>query len=303
MNTGKHSLIWSAVLLLLMLSVAVPLLNMVSVLLMMVPYIVLYATRSRRAFSLHVVLVWVIAYLLIGPLALMIGLFFLVPSIIMGHLIAKQTPPGRVLVSGILSLLGIMLLGLLLFNVVYGTSLVDELGNSARDTMNQLMKDGLLPGSWSADLTDDVVRMMTQSIPVALIMVSFVYAVVAQFLSRKALNRAGLRVPAMPQAHEWKLPRIMVLYYLVSLVLTMVLPSDDSYLSVALLNLVPLLQTAFTIQTIGFFYYIAHQRGWPKFAPLLIGIVVVLLQPVTPVSLIGVLDTAFPIRKAFEKKR
>ncbi|WP_127530012.1 DUF2232 domain-containing protein [Paenibacillus kobensis] len=300
MNTGKQSLIWSVVLLLLMLSMAVPLLNIITVIFMMVPYVIMYATRTRKAFALQVAIVWVIAYLLVGPLAPIIGLFFLVPSIIMAHLIVKQSPPGRVLVSGILSLLGIMLLELLLFNLIFDLSLINELGNSIRETTDTLMQQGMLPAEWSADVTDSLVKVMTQSVPVAIMMIAFLYAAVTQYFSRKVLVRNGVFMPAMPKAHEWKLPRIMVFYYLVSLVLDMILPADDSFLSVALLNLVPLLQSAFKIQTIGFFYYIAHQRGWSKVVPMLIAIVVVVLPPL---SLIGVLDTAFPIRKAFEKKR
>ncbi len=289
-------------LLLLMLSMAVPLLNIISVIFMMVPYVIMYVTTTRKAFALQVAIVWVIAYLMIGPLAPIIGLFFLVPSIIMGHLVVKQSPPGRVLVSGILSLLGIMLLELLLFNLIFDLSLINEMGASIRETTDSLLEEGLLPEGWSADVTDSLVKTMTQSIPVAMITIAFLYAAVTQYFSRKVLVRKGVFMPAMPKAHEWKLPRIMVLYYLVSLVLEMILPADDmdSFLSVALLNLVPLLQTAFKIQTIGFFYYIAHQRNWSKVVPALIAIVVMVLSPL---SLIGVLDTAFPIRKAFEKKR
>ncbi|WP_407636290.1 DUF2232 domain-containing protein [Paenibacillus curdlanolyticus] len=299
LNTGKQSLIWSAVLLVLMLSMAVPGLNMLTVVFMMVPYVVLYATRSRGAFALHVVLVWIIAYLLVGAIAPILGLFFLVPSIIMAHMINKQSPPGRVLVSGILSLLGIMLLELLLFNLIFGVSLINELGTTVRETTDSLMKEGLLPETWSADLTDSMVTLMTQSVPVALMTISFVYAAVTQYFSRMALKKSGLTIPAMPKAHEWKLPRIMVLYYLVSLVLSMVIVADNSFLSIALLNLVPLLRMAFMLQTIGFFFYIAHQRGWPKAVPIIISVFVLLIPPI---SLIGVLDTAFPIRKAFEKR-
>ena len=299
LNTGKHSLIWSAVLLLLMLSMAVPLLNVISIMLMMVPYVVLYASLSRRSFAFHIAIVWVIASLLIGWIAPLMGLFFIVPSIIMGHLIVKQSPPGRVLVSGVLSLLGIMLLELLLFNLIFDLSLISEMGNEIREMTNSLQSDGLLPVEWSADLTDSLVKMVTQSIPVVIITVSFVYAAVTQYISRAVLNRLDMRVPSMPKAYDWKLPRILVLYYLVALVLSMFIESDDSFLSVALLNLVPLLKLAFTIQTIGFFYFIAQQRSWSKVVPFIIAVVVLMLPPL---SLIGLLDTAFPIRKAFEKR-
>jgi uncharacterized protein YybS (DUF2232 family) len=288
------------VLLLLMLSMAVPLLNVISILLMMIPYVVLYASLSRWSFAAHVAVVWAVSSLLLGWIAPLLGLFFIVPAIIMGHLIVKQSPPGRVLVSGILSLLGIMLLELLLFNLIFDLSLIGEMGDQMREMINSLQKEGLLPAEWTADLTDSLVKMVTQSVPVVMITISFVYAAVTQYISRAVLNRLDMRIPSMPKAPDWKLPRIMVFYYLVALVLSMIIPSDDSFLSVALLNLVPLLMLAFTIQTIGFFYYIGQQRGWSRIVSFIIAVIVLIFYK--PLSLIGLLDTAFPIRKAFEKR-
>jgi uncharacterized protein YybS (DUF2232 family) len=166
--------------------------------------------------------------------------------------------------------------------------------------INSLQKEGLLPAEWTADLTDSLVKMVTQSVPVVMITISFVYAAVTQYISRAVLNRLDMRIPSMPKAPDWKLPRIMVFYYLVALVLSMIIPSDDSFLSVALLNLVPLLMLAFTIQTIGFFYYIGQQRGWSRIVSFIIAVIVLIFYK--PLSLIGLLDTAFPIRKAFEKR-
>ena len=50
----------------------------------------------------------------------------------------------------------------------------------------------------------------------------------------------------MPPARDWRLPRIMVTYYLIVIVLQLFVPlGDQSFMGVALLNLLPLLRFAF----------------------------------------------------------
>jgi uncharacterized protein YybS (DUF2232 family) len=107
-------------------------------------------------------------------------------------------------------------------------------------------------------------------------------------------------VPRFTRAREWRLPRLLVILYLISYVIELFssTATSDSYFAVALMNLVPLLSFVFAFQAVGFFYFLAHQRGWNKAVPVLIAIPVLLIPPL---SLIGVLDTAFPIRKSFTK--
>jgi len=77
------------------------------------------------------------------------------------------------------------------------------------------------------------------------------------------------------------------------------IPQDaEGFAYVAILNLLPLLRFAFVVQTIGFFFFLADQKRWPRAIPLLIAVPVLLFPPL---SLIGVLDVAFPIRKSFVK--
>jgi hypothetical protein len=69
-------------------------------------------------------------------------------------------------------------------------------------------------------------------------------------------------------------------------------------LTVVAANLEPLLRYAFVVQAIGFFYFLADVRRWSKAVPVLIAIPLILFPPF---YLIGLLDTAFPLRRYFEK--
>lgn len=299
MKPGMKSVLWSGVALLLMLALAVPGINLLTVMLMMVPYVILYTTLSTRAFFLHLIPVWIIAAIVIGPSVLLIAVFFVVPAIVMGRMYRKKLPASKVLVRTIIALLALFLLELLVLETVLGISILKEMSNTVYAMIDNVQQQKLLPDTWNSDSADSIVQLIMNSLPLTLIMVSFLYAVITHYISRRVLNAGGLELPGAPMAKDWMLPRVLVIYYLIIYVMGLfVTVKNDSFFSVAVMNLLPLLQYAFAIQAVGFFFFIAHQRSWNKVVPILIAIPVLLLPPL---SLIGVLDAAFPIRKSFKK--
>ncbi|CAM4375964.1 uncharacterized protein YybS (DUF2232 family) [Paenibacillus endophyticus] len=300
MRTGLKPVLWSCAALLLLLTLLVPLLNVFAMLLLMVPYVVLYTTLSPKAFALHLLPVWVLAFFIGGPATLIIGLFFLIPSIVMGHLYIKQAPASRVVRTVGVVVLAQLMLELLILEMILDLSLIKELSSFIRVSVEDLMSQSLLPTEWDSSLTELVIQTMINSIPVTFIMISFTITAIAQFLGRRAVKwSGGPEVPRFTRAREWRLPRLLVVLYLITYVMELFSSTtNESFFSVALLNLVPLLSFVFAFQAVGFFFFLAHQRGWNKAVPVLIAIPVLLFPPL---SLIGVLDTAFPIRKSFTK--
>ncbi|SFF16183.1 Uncharacterized conserved protein YybS, DUF2232 family [Paenibacillus catalpae] len=299
---GKPSMkavLWSGASLLLILSLAVPVFNMLTIMLLMVPYVILFTTLSTRSFLLHLVPVWIIAAVILGPSVLIIALFFLIPAMVMGQMYRKRASAPYILRRTTLTILFCLLAELLLFEGVLNQSFIDQIGEFVRALVSDLETEHVLPKEWDSDYTESLIRVMIHSIPQAIILISFVYAVITQYFARKILASSIEDIPTMPKAKDWMLPRIMVFFYLVVYILEIFADtSSSSFYSVALMNLVPLMRYAFTIQAIGFFFYIAHQRKWNKTVPVIIAIPLLIFPPL---SLIGVLDAAFPIRKSFSK--
>ncbi len=267
---------------------------------MMVPITVLYATLSKRAFALHMLVVYGIGIAVLGAPAVIIGLFFLVPGIVMGHMYLKRQPARKVLTAAVLTLLAELLLELLLFDFVLNMSLLDEMQNMLRQSIDNLHKQGLMPAEWTTDLTNAYIQTIIHSLPMVFITIAFALAVITHAFARPALRKAGVEVPGLQPAKDWMLPRVFFFYYIVVILLDFIVPNrSGSFLTVALLNLVPLMRLVFCIQAIGFFFFIANQRRWPKIVPVLISVLIICFQQ--PLYLIGVLDAGFPIRKAFKK--
>lgn len=301
MKTGLKPLLWSGAAFLLLVLLAVPLLNLAALLFMMVPYVVLYTTLSRGSFLLHLLPVWLLAGLIAGPAVLIIGLFFLVPAVVIGHLYKSGAPAGKVIRMGTIVILALLMLELMLFQMVFDISLLNEMSHTIRSTFDSMQEQNLMAPGWDSEFIDMLIQRVIHMIPLTFIVLAFVYTVFSHYVSRRVVIRSGLDVPAFPKAKDWRLPRVLVIYYLIAYVIDLFIkPGDDSFLAVALMNLVPLLGYVFAIQAIGFFFFIAHEKKWSKAVPILIAIPVLLLPPL---SLIGVLDTAFPIRKSFTKQQ
>ena len=168
---------------------------------MMVPIVILYTTLSKRAFVLHMLVVYGIATAVLGPPALIVGLFFLVPSIVMGHLYRKQTSARKVLTATLLTFLAEMLLELVMFDLLFNMSLLSEIKQMVRQMVDNLNAQGLLMNSLSAEFTDSYIQVLIHSIPMAFITVSFLLAVVAH-ADRKTVSSVDAIIGTRPPASE-----------------------------------------------------------------------------------------------------
>ncbi len=133
-----------------------------------------------------------------------------------------------------------------------------------------------------------------------LLLSAFLFTVVTHGLSRLALRTVDIQAPALPQAKTWRVQRSLVLYYLIALIVSYIITDESGgYWSIAISNLVPIMQFVFGVQAVGFFFFLADAKKWPRAVPIIVSIPVLLLYP--HLSIIGVLDVAFPLRKYFVK--
>lgn len=301
LKVSAKSLTWSAAAILVLLSILTPL-NVVSSLLMMTPFVVLYTMLKPGAFAAHIVPIAVIAFLLsgsYGPVVLMLGLFFLVPSMVMGHLYKKGKPAKTVVITGFVVILAELLLELAIFSSQLDFK--DEVISLLTDSLKQFETNGMFSEGWAAQNATSLTEALITALPMMLLLTAFFLTTVTHGLSRKALRTVGFEAPSLPKAKDWMMPRSLVLYYLIASVASFVMTEESGgYWYVAITNLIPILQFLFLIQAIGFVFFLANAKRWPRIAPFLLCIPLLLF--IQPLFLIGMLDVAFPLRRYFVKE-
>ncbi|WP_169306663.1 DUF2232 domain-containing protein [Cohnella pontilimi] len=302
MNIGWKPLAWSAAALLLLLTIPTPLSGL-TFFMIMAPFTVLYTLLRPAVFAAYAAVVGAAAFLLLGSYGLtvlVVGLFFLVPTIVMGHMYKKKSKARTVVLAGFGVILAQMLINLVIISMEFRVNLSAELSKLLAVSLGDVEKAGMLPAGWAAQTAHTLADAFIQMLPLFVLLFSFLLAVINHGLARRALRISGVEVPALPRAKDWKLPRSLFWYFLIALLLSYTVPRQGSaYWTIVSANLLPLLILVFTVQAIGFLYYLADAKRWPKVVPVLIAVPLVCLN--VPVYIVGLLDVAFPLRRYFVK--
>ncbi|MFB9279300.1 DUF2232 domain-containing protein [Cohnella cellulosilytica] len=321
------SLAWSAAAIVLLLTLATPL-NFITVFLVMTPFVVLYAMLDWKSFVLHLLPIGLIAFLLsgaLGPLLVTAALYFLVPAIAMGHLYKRGSLAKSAVTAGFVIVLAQILFVLVLFSLMLDIDIKAQLTAKLADYFQQfdtarlieagwtaesaagfsslfkslLMMNQLPETGWAAEAASTYIGFGVSILPTLLFVFIFLFVVISHALSRLALRSVPFDAPALPQAKTWRLPKSLVLYFVIALIAVAAMSEESSgYWRIAISNLVPILELAFTIQAIGFVFFLSDLKKWPRAISLLLCLPILLIPSM---FIIGLLDTAFPIRKSFEK--
>ncbi|GIP47966.1 hypothetical protein D3C76_70800 [compost metagenome] len=299
------SVAWSAAYLLLLLSLATPL-TVITMFFLIVPGILLYTTLSTRVFLVHVAVVWLAASLIFGPVILLQAVYFIIPSIVMGYLYKKRVPAFRTIMTGAGTILLEFLLVLLISTVFFDFNLataIEDLVNSAMAPFTNVADSSLAGGIvWSPEMSQQFSSLTVRMIPFTMIVCSLLIAAVAHAISRPTLSSLGHAVPKLPPIRDWRLPRSLIWYYLIGVLLQWFGGEavQQGFMGTILLNLMPLLQFLFMVQTASFFFFAAYHRKWNPVIPILL-IVAMLFIP--PLRIVGILDIAFPLRDMITRSR
>ncbi|MEC0226779.1 DUF2232 domain-containing protein [Paenibacillus alba] len=300
-NRNWQSIIWSAVTIVSLLSLMTPFI-IFTFSFLIIPVLMLYVKSSTKRFVISYVVSLLVVYLLTqwhGISLISVSLFFLPPVLVMGNLYKRKAAARSVLTAGIITFLAESLITLLIgyslgFDPVakFKNFMIDSIASMPAGIQEVLPKDQ----NW-------YVNFIVQVIPLYLIFVALFYTFVTHGISRWLLNKTGEGIPGLRPMREWMLQKSLVWLYLIVFVLDLFTnPNSNSFIPTLLMNAMPLLMLAFTIQAICFLFFVAHANKWKPILPIAAIILVCFMPPLFIVySLLGVFDVAFPIRERFKK--
>lgn len=293
--------LWSVLSLLMLCLFAVPGLNVIAMLLIFVPITVLYTIVNRKVFTGCIVIVLLLASLLVDPvLMLFLGLVAVIPSIILGHMYMTSKPSTRIIPYLTAIVLLLFMISLLVLDRLFSVSLISEFKTVLSAQYTMLSEQSLLPGAMNTDMLNTMITAMLNMIPLALAIMAFIIVMCSHFVARRIVGAYGLNVQPFPQAKDWNLPKKLVFIYFIFYFIELVIDvTNTSFFTIAILNIVPALSFAFTVQAIGLFFHLGDHYKWPKIVPILIAIPVLFIPLF---SILGVIDVAFNLRKRITKK-
>ncbi|WP_310830846.1 DUF2232 domain-containing protein [Paenibacillus pedocola] len=298
------SVAWSIAYLLLLLSLSTPLL-IITTLFLTIPAVVLFTTLSTKQFIVHLLPILLIVGL-ITPVYVLLALYFLIPALVMGRWYKRRSSALSTIMAGTVTILGEFLLLLVIGTALFNFDLSTYVNDMMQMVMSPLSDLGtgnpmISEFNLTSEDVNTISHMTIQVIPMTLILSSFMMAVITHSIVRPILNSMGYAVPKLKPAREWRLSRSFIWYYLLGVVISLFSGnSDSSFMLMISANLLPLLQIVFKIQTIGFVFFLVHERKWSKIVAILLSLLVVWLPGLW---IIGIIDIAFPLRELVKKSK
>lgn len=314
MKSHFSSVVWSIIYLLLLLSLPTAL-NVVTIFFITVPALLMYTTMNRPRFIGYIIGTWIIAGVVstltlnhyqFGLFVILQAIYFLIPALVMGHFYKKRVSAIKVILSGtvaiLMTTLAILVISTTLFDFNLATSLQEVISTAVANVKN--VADSPIAGNalLSEELPEQLSAYAVHMLPFTLIICSFIIAAVAHIISRPALSSMGVSVAKLPRLRDWRLPRSLVWYYLISVIVTIIIGPEHNlgFPSMIFDNLIPLLRFLFILQAASFLFFLCHHKKWdPALAVVLL--VITLFLPFG--WIIGVMDVAFPLRESITRSR
>lgn len=283
---------------LLAISIYVPLLQIVSSLFLALPIAWYSAKYGGKASALFTAVCLVLTFIIGGILSLPLALIHIPLGLVIGlSIYNRKSKLFMFMGSSIVILISLVVqyvasIALLGINVL--EEFMTEMKNSFQQTSAIMENFGTLPEDYTENM-NQLLLSMEILMPTWLVLGVFMATWVMLLLLLPVLKRLGIEVPAFPPFREMKLPKSVLWYYLIVIVVSVFTefqPGTMPYM--ILMNATLMLQFLLFLQGISFYHYYIKQEGWPKWVTVIVTILAIPLQSFT--SIVGIVDLGFDIR-------
>lgn len=284
---------------LLAISVYVPVLSLVSTLFLALPIAWYSAKYPAKASALVAVVGVVLSFLIGGLLSLPLALIHIPLGLMIGLSIHyKKSKLFMFMGSSIVLLLSLMLQYVAAIAFL-GINFIEKLTTRAQNfyerTGVQLEQLGSESVEQYKELGAQIMLTFETFLPTLLILSVFTIVWVLLLILLPILKRLGIEVPKFPPFREMRLPKSVLWYYLIVILVSLLSDFEQGTMAYFIFaNASMLLQFLLFLQGVSFYHFYIHQEGWPRWVTVIVTIFAVPLQSFT--SIIGILDLGFDIR-------
>lgn len=283
---------------LLAVSVYVPILNAVTTLFLALPIAWYSAKYDWKASALFGTVSLVLAFLIGGLLALPLALIHVPLGIMIGlSIYYKKSKLFMFMGAGIVLLFSVMLQYVASI-WLFGINVIDEMMTAMELSYKQTGALMESIGASSVDYEEFISQIMFSFetlLPALLVLSVFTTAWVLLSILLPILKRLGTDVPKFPPFQDMRLPKSVLWYYLIVLLVPLLSdlqPGSMTYM--IFINASVVLQFLLFLQGVSFYHFYIQQEGWPNWVKVVVTILAFPLLSFT--SIVGLVDLGFDIR-------
>lgn len=286
----------------------VPLLSIIFFLAAPIP-IILYTIRHGLKKGIAAGAIGIVISFLIGSInGLMTAPILIAVGLGMGVFYSRRQP-GNAIITGAL----IYLFSFLISFVVSVQLFQIDIMSVAKESIEQMipMLESVLKQSGASE--QDIAKQLKQfremqdaalsALPVALLMLVTLTAFVNHWFVKPLIKRFVKDMPALKKFKDMRLPKSMVWYYLLTLLLMLIQTEKGSFLSLVQTSAFQILFILVLIQGFSFIFYYCYEKNISKAVPVFAIVLGVLYPPVgVIVRIIGIADIGFDLREKVKNK-
>ena len=262
--------------------------------------IALYSTsveRSQAVLTTIIAIVFTFFFggFLIIPLAIVLG----VAGLVIGDAIRLKKSKLYVLISTSIALLLTLSFMYVITIRLLEVDIIKRAFELMRESYMELLEvseQATGQGVMTKEQLNETFNIINTVIPASITILVVLLALALISINLPLLKRFKIDVPKFSQFKSMRLPKAVLWYYLIVLVITIfVNPEVGTTLYVIVLNFSVVLWVLLTLQGLSFIYFLIEEKNLPKFLKVLAAFFSVPFYSV--VLLIGVLDLGFDIRQ------
>jgi uncharacterized protein YybS (DUF2232 family) len=261
---------------------------------------ILYTVRHGIKAAVTLMAASIFITLIVGSLfALPLTLTYALSGIVMGYFYQKRQTAG--------ALIGGTIAFLISFVVMYAASVaffqidpIEEATGSMDETIDMaksmMAAIGQEANEAAINQLEEQMKYIGYLIPSLLVSVSFIFAILSHAVTIPVLKRLKIQLVPLKPFREWKLPTSIVWYYLIVSFLFFLNLDTGSFLYIAAVNLL------LVVQGFSFIFFYSHVKNYSKAIPVT-AIILSLILPILMylVRILGIIDLAFNLRGRVKK--
>ncbi|GIN86723.1 membrane protein [Heyndrickxia sporothermodurans] len=286
----------------------VPFLSLVAVLILLTPFIIFSAKYSLK-YSIVLLFGSIIISFLVGTFLLIpVAIAYGTTGIVIGYCIQRKKSKLTIYIAASLVFLLNTIVQYIVSIAFFKIDVLKDSIQFVRESMEKSMKimDTFEKG-YSDQMMDQfnmLVNSLTTLLPSLLLITSFLVVWILLSINLPIAKRFQIEVPKWGSFRDLQIPKSVLWYYLITVVLTIILkPVQGTFENTALSNLNFIFQLLILLQGFSFLYFFSHEKKWPKAIPILLIIFSFLLLPLQYIiRILGIMDLGFNLRQMINRK-
>ncbi|MFB3163763.1 YybS family protein [Neobacillus sp. 179-J 1A1 HS] len=305
----EGAILLAAFAVLLLLTIYVPFLGMIVNLFLAVPFMLFASKNDGKSIVVFIVASLLLSFIVGTIMSLPLTLAYGTTGVVIGYLIQKQKNMGVLFITGslvfLVNLIIIYVASIVLFKVDMITEMIEMMRESLNVSADLLKNFGNTQDSKKVlEQFNNGLNLIKTLIPTLFVLSSFLIVFIMQLISFPIIKRFGVRVEKWKSFKEISLPKSILYYFLLTLLVNMLMnPEEGSFWYMAIINMTYILQFLMILQGYTFIFYYSDKKGFSKAISITIAIVSFLIPIfLYIVGILGIIDLGFDLRKGFNKK-